>query len=66
MPKEISNTLLVKSLGRRATSTIVRTVYVTGFPVEASSGYHLEKLFSECGEIATVSVTDEKSYAFIT
>jgi hypothetical protein len=44
----------------------IRTVYVDGFPIEASSGYHLEKLFSECGEVTVVSVIDEKSYAFIT
>jgi hypothetical protein len=44
----------------------VRTVHVTGFPVEPSLGYYLEKLFSECGEVTTVSVADERSYAFIT
>jgi hypothetical protein len=44
----------------------VRTIYVTGFLVEASSGHYLEKLFSECGEIIDISVIDEKFYAFIT
>jgi hypothetical protein len=44
----------------------LRTVYVTGFLVEASSGHHLEKLFSECGEIINISVIDEKFCTFIT
>jgi hypothetical protein len=44
----------------------VRTVYVTGFLVEASAGHYLEKLFSDCGEIINVNVVDEKFCAFIT
>jgi hypothetical protein len=44
----------------------VRSVYVTGFHVEASSRRYLEKLFSECGEIIDISVIDEKFCAFIT
>jgi len=44
----------------------VRTVYVTGFLVEASPGHYLEKLFSDCGEIINISVVYEKFCAFIT
>jgi hypothetical protein len=44
----------------------VRTVYVTGFLMEASPGHYLDKLFSECGEIINISVVNEKFCAFIT
>lgn len=44
----------------------VRTVFVTGFPIEAASTCYLERLFSECGEITTISVIEERFYAFIT
>jgi hypothetical protein len=43
----------------------VRDIVVVGFPIETSSENSLEKLFSECGEIISVNVVDEKFCAFI-
>lgn len=66
MPKEHFKHIARKISWPESDFNNVRTVYVTGFPVEASSGHHLEKLFSECGEIINISVIDEKFCAFIT